>query len=114
MKLGAINQLPDEPVSHNPAIRKRVLIRKGEIPAIAQVARATFPPRQTAAAHAHPDMWELFICENGSGTMTLDNQKIRLTPGQFVLVEPNETHEIQSDENSPLELTMLGIIPQKQ
>jgi quercetin dioxygenase-like cupin family protein len=109
MKTGLVSLLADEPVSHNARIRKRVIVRRGEVPHLAQIARATFPPAETAPAHTHLDMWELFICEEGKGVITVNGSKIALLPGTWVLVHPGDVHELNSDISSGLIVSVIGI-----
>ena len=47
MKLIKINELPEQGVSHNARIRKRVMLEGGE----AGHSRAVFPPGEKAGAH---------------------------------------------------------------
>jgi quercetin dioxygenase-like cupin family protein len=109
MKKLEIDALPDEGVSHDVRIRKRVALRKGEIPHVMQFARAAFRPGQVARAHAHADMWEVFLCNAGRGRITVDGQPQRLKPGCFVVVEPGEVHEVENDGDTDLVLDVLGI-----
>jgi quercetin dioxygenase-like cupin family protein len=110
MQRGEIDAAPDEPVSHNPAVRKRVLLRKGTIAALTQVARARFPAGEIAEAHLHQDMWELFICERGTGTMVVSGQAHLLSRGSWILVEPGESHELRADKGEELTVTTFGIL----
>ena len=109
MKWGSLASIGDEPVSHNAKIKKRVILRRGEVPHLTQIARASFPPGEIAPAHVHPDMWELFICETGEGTITINDGEIKLSPGTWVLVEPGDTHEISSSKGSQLILSVFGL-----
>jgi mannose-6-phosphate isomerase-like protein (cupin superfamily) len=109
MENGDLNSAADEPVSHNSTIRKRVILRKGDVPSIMQVARVTFPPGEIAGAHAHPDMWELFFCEAGCGIMTVESRQVPLTPGAWVMVRPGEVHEVANPRELPLILHVTGV-----
>lgn len=110
MKHGEIGATPEEPVSHNPVVRKRVVLRAGCVPTITQVARARFPPGEVAPIHQHPDMWELFICEEGAGTIFVAGQTLSLVPGSWVLVEPGDPHELRADQNEDLVVTTFGAV----
>jgi quercetin dioxygenase-like cupin family protein len=110
MKQGTLDHLPDQPVSHNPDITKRVLFTHGEIPSVTQYSQASFPPGQIAPAHAHADMYEVFLCLSGTGSLVIDGEAFDLTPGQFFLCEPGETHEIVNDGPDALELLQLGVL----
>jgi len=111
MKKVEIGALPEEGVSHDTRIRKRVALRKGEIPHVTQYARATFKPGQIAPGHAHADMWEVFLCGAGRGRITIAGQSHSLKPGCFVVVEPGEVHEVENNGESDLVIDVFGVVP---
>lgn len=94
-----LDRLPDEPVSHNPCVSKRVLLRNGEIPNITQVSRAVLPPGEVCPAHSHPDMWEMFIAERGCGVMIVDGRSVAIDPGTCLIISPGESHELQNQSS---------------
>jgi quercetin dioxygenase-like cupin family protein len=63
----SLKNLPEESVSHNPEIKKKVMLRFGDLPHLTNFSQARFAPGQTAPAHAHQDMCEVFFVEAGSG-----------------------------------------------
>lgn len=101
----SIDSLPDERVSHNPRVTKRVLLRNGEVPQITQFSRASFPPNEFCGVHTHHDMWEMFLVESGFGVAVVNSTNLALSPGTCLVVEPGEVHEIQN--SSPTELVVL-------
>ncbi len=109
MKILSIDALPDEPVSHNPRILKRVMIRNGQLPHLTQFAQARFRPGQVAAAHTHHDMYEIFFVESGRGQITINGQPHRLATGMCVVVEPGEEHEVANPGETDLVLTYMGL-----
>jgi quercetin dioxygenase-like cupin family protein len=109
MKQTALNQLPEESVSHNPAIKKKVMLRLGELPHLTNFSQAQFAPGQVAADHAHSDMCEVFFVEAGSGVITIDGTAYSLEPGVCIAVEPNETHEVRNTGADQLVLTYFGL-----
>ena len=108
MKSGTLSLLADEAISHNPLVRKKVLLHCGEVPHVTQVSRVVFPLGEIASSHSHADMWELFLCEKGEGVMTINGREIVLAAGNYVLVEPNEAHEICNTGKLSLELYCMG------
>jgi quercetin dioxygenase-like cupin family protein len=110
MKIARLDEIPAEGVSHDPEIRKRVLLRRGEVPHVTQLARATFEPGQVATGHAHADMWEIFVCESGCGRLTVGAETVGLRPGTCVVVEPGERHELANDGPDRLVITVTGVI----
>lgn len=109
MKLTALDQLPLEAVSHNPAIKKQVMLRMGELPHLTNFSQARFQPGQVAEAHAHEDMHEVFFVESGEGTITIEGTPHALRPGVCVAVAPQETHEVVNTGDRDLVLTYFGL-----
>ncbi len=109
MKHTSLETVPEQGVSHNAAIRKRVLLMAGDLPHLTQFAQAQFGPGQVAMAHAHSDMHEVFLVQSGQGTMRIDGQVYRLTPGVCIAVAPGETHEVKNTGSAMLVLTYFGI-----
>jgi quercetin dioxygenase-like cupin family protein len=71
MKFTSLNNLSSEAVSHNPEIKKKVMLRFGDLPHLTNFSQARFAPGQSAAAHAHQDMCEVFFVESGSGLILI-------------------------------------------
>ena len=110
MKQINLNELPDQGVSHNSAIRKKVMLQPGEVPHLTNFSQATFAPGQVANAHAHDDMYEVFFVASGSGLMTVNGTAHRLAPGVCILVEPGDVHEVKNIGKDVLVLTYFGIV----
>jgi quercetin dioxygenase-like cupin family protein len=109
MKWGSLAATAEEAVSHNAKIRKRVIMRRGDVPHLTQISLATFPPGEIAAAHSHPDMWEIFLCDAGEGVMTVNGKDIPLKPGTWVVVEPNDVHQVKNNNDSMMVLSVVGV-----
>lgn len=109
MKLTGLNAVPEESVSHNPAIKKKVMLRSGDLPHLTNFSQACFAPGQVATAHAHADMCEVFFVEVGEGTICVDGQTYALAPGVCVAVEPGEVHEVRNTGTATLVLTYFGL-----
>jgi quercetin dioxygenase-like cupin family protein len=109
MKRTALNDLPEESVSHNPAIKKKVMLRLGDLPHLTNFSQARFAPGQVAAAHAHADMCEVFFVEAGSGVIRVEQQEYALTAGTCIAVEPGEQHEVHNTGSEELVLTYFGL-----
>jgi quercetin dioxygenase-like cupin family protein len=109
MKRIALNDLPEESVSHNPAIKKKVMLRLGDLPHLTNFSQARFAPGQVAAAHAHADMCEVFFVEAGRGIIRVDQQEYALTTGTCIAVEPGEQHEVHNTGSEELVLTYFGL-----
>jgi quercetin dioxygenase-like cupin family protein len=109
MKITALDQLPDAAVSHNPAIKKRVMLGRDDLPHLTNFSQACFAPGQVAPGHSHADMAEVFFVESGQGTITVDGQPYPLSPGTCIAIEPHEHHEVANTGSEDLLLTYFGL-----
>jgi mannose-6-phosphate isomerase-like protein (cupin superfamily) len=109
MKLTSLQELPTLTVSHNSAIKKKVMLQFGDLPHLTNFSQATFAPGHVAQAHFHSDMYEVFFVESGEGTICIDDRNYILKPGSCVTVEPGETHEIINNGTTDLVLTYFGL-----
>ena len=109
MKRRELNTIDQEPVSHNPRIRKQVLLGHDAMPGLIQLAQARVPPGETASGHRHADLHEVFTVIAGEGEMQVDDRLESLTPGTCILVEPGEWHEIRNCGNEELVLQYFSI-----
>lgn len=109
MKMVSLTQIPGEGVSHDPAIRKQVIFRRGELPHIRNFSRAVLTPGQRAKAHSHEDMFEVFYVENGRGRLTVSDTTHLLEAGVSFYVSPHEMHEIANDSAEDLVLLYFAV-----
>lgn len=109
MKIANLNQLPQQAVSHNPEIKKQVMLSQGDLPHLTNFSQATFAPGQIAIAHTHQDMSEVFFVSSGKGIICINQQEYQLVPGVCVSVEAGEVHEVKNTGTENLILTYFGI-----
>lgn len=109
MKIVSLSDVPEEGVSHDPEIKKRVLLRRGDVSRLTSFSRARLVPGQTAHAHRHPDMSEVFFVEEGAGVIRVEGAEHALAPGTCVVVEPGEEHEIVNGGVEDLILLYFGV-----
>ncbi len=109
MKLLRLDDIAEEAVSHNPGVKKRVMLRKGEVPHLTAFAQAVIPPGEIAGAHAHDDMSEVFFVESGAGIIRVDGKEYRLEKGTCVAALPGETHELVNSGDEDLIIIYFGI-----
>ncbi|HEY9663278.1 MAG TPA: cupin domain-containing protein, partial [Allocoleopsis sp.] len=109
MKQTALSEIQEEAVSHNPAIKKKVMLRLGDLPHLTNFSQARFAPGQVAAAHAHADMCEVFFVEAGQGVIQINGIDYPLTPGVCIAVEVGEIHEVKNSGSEDLVLTYFGL-----
>ncbi|PSF35297.1 cupin domain-containing protein [Aphanothece hegewaldii CCALA 016] len=110
MKITTLNELPEKSVSHNPEIKKKVMLNPFEFPNITNFSQATFTPGQIAIAHAHDTMYEIFYIESGEGQIRIDGKDYPLNKGTCVVVEPGEIHEVSNLGQDNLVINVLGIV----
>jgi quercetin dioxygenase-like cupin family protein len=109
MKKVSLAEVPEEGVSHNPQITKQVLLRRGDVPHLTNFSRSRLAPNQTASAHAHASMHEVFYVERGAGVMRINDEELRLEAGVCVAVSPGERHEIANTGDAELVLCYFGV-----
>jgi mannose-6-phosphate isomerase-like protein (cupin superfamily) len=109
MKLTSLTSVPTQSVSHNPEIKKWVLLDSTDLPHLTNFSQARFAPGQVANGHRHGDMYEVFFVESGTGQMLIDGTPYPLEPGTCIAVEPGETHEVINSGTIDLVLTYFGV-----
>ena len=109
MKTTSLAGLPADQVSHNPEIKKKAMLRPGDLPHVTNFSQVRFAPGQVASAHAHRDMYEVFFVESGMGLIRVDGVEHPLEPGVCVAVEPGEVHEIVNAGSVDLVLIYFGV-----
>jgi quercetin dioxygenase-like cupin family protein len=109
MKRVSLADVPAEGVSHNPEITKQVMLRRGDVPHLTNFSRSRLAPGQTAHAHAHAGMHEVFYVESGMGVMKVDGEELRLERGVCVSIAPGERHEIANTSDADLVLCYFGV-----
>ncbi len=113
MRISALENTAETEVSHNPRIKKKVLISAGEIPYITNFSRAVFPAGEVAPGHSHRDMTEVFFVESGRGEICVNGNNVELRPGTCVTVEPTESHELRNTGTSDLVVLYFGVALQE-
>jgi mannose-6-phosphate isomerase-like protein (cupin superfamily) len=109
MKYTNLSQIHATGVSHNPSIRKQVMLENGDLENLTNFAQARFAPGDVAAAHSHADMSEVFFVEAGSGNICVDGVDVALEAGVCVAIAPHEVHEVSNTGEVDLVLTYFGI-----
>lgn len=109
MKYTSLDQASVQAVSHNPAIQKKVMLTKGDLPSLTNFSQAIFPPGQVAQAHFHHDMAEVFFVQSGQGVIKINDQDFLLETGVCVAVEPGEVHEVSNTGTTDLVITYFGL-----
>ncbi|TNF98703.1 MAG: cupin domain-containing protein [Gammaproteobacteria bacterium] len=109
MKITSLDKIRELAVSHNPKIKKKVMIPPGEAGELVYFSQAYFPAGEVVPAHTHEDMGEMFLVQSGKGEILINDQSFQFIPGVCVLVEPGESHEIRNTGDEMLVVTYMGI-----
>jgi len=93
MKHFVPENIPFEPVSHDPQLQKRVLA-KNALPHISAISHIFLRAGDRASEHFHDSFYELFYCIRGELIFTINQKPISLEKGGLLIVEPREPHAI--------------------
>ncbi|MDH3255350.1 MAG: cupin domain-containing protein [Acidobacteriota bacterium] len=110
MKKISLNEVLEQPVSHNPEIAKRVFLAAGAIPGLTNLSQAVVKAGQKADRHTHQDMYEVFVVRHGSGVIEVDDERHPLQCDDCVVIEPGESHEISNPNQEDLVLLYFGLL----
>ncbi len=115
MKFIASNASDFVPASHedpkNPGVLKRVIataadLNAGQVPMLnwsKLAAGNSFQP------HYHEDMQEIFVLLSGRVTMQVGDEAVTMKPGDTVIVEPTEIHQMTNAADELAEYLVFGI-----
>ncbi|HEY0079183.1 MAG TPA: cupin domain-containing protein [Pyrinomonadaceae bacterium] len=109
MKIISLADLTEEGVSHNPEIRKKVLLRRGEVAHLTNLSQARLAPGQSVSPHTHADLYEIFNVLSGTGTTVIDGVEHRIETGSCIVVEPGEAHTITNEGSTDLLLLYFAV-----
>ena len=109
MKIVSLKNIKTEGVSHDPRIRKQVMIRNGNVPHLTSFSRAVFKPKQKITKHRHADMHEIFLIESGNGVIKINGKNRKISKETCITVEPGEEHEIRNTGSRNLVIIYFGI-----
>lgn len=103
------------PASHEdvsrPGVLKRVIATHADIPSgqVMMVNWARLPGGSSFRRHYHEDMQEVFVLITGNVRMTVDGTDVDLGPGDTVIVDPREIHEMLNLADSDAEYLVFGV-----
>lgn len=109
MKQVSLATLPLREVSHNPLIKKQMMIGFDELKPLTQFARAVFPAGEKAPGHSHDNMAEVFFVERGCGNMRINGVDHRFMQGECITVHPGEIHELGNPGTEELVVLYFGV-----
>jgi mannose-6-phosphate isomerase-like protein (cupin superfamily) len=109
MKLIHLSDIQETGVSHNPEIKKKVILAKGYIPNLTSFSQATFLPNQKVDTHEHPTMFEVFFIQEGKAVFTIEDKNFELKAGDCITIEPGELHSQENPFDKPVTWLYFGI-----
>ena len=94
-----------------PGVLKKVLFQRNDLQqgSIQMVNWAKLLAGKSFAAHYHEDMQEIFIMMVGAARLTVGAKTVIMRPGDAVLIEPRETHQMWNDGERDAEYLAIGI-----
>jgi mannose-6-phosphate isomerase-like protein (cupin superfamily) len=98
MKFSSLDSLPLEPVSHDPALKKKLLVGQGALPHIKAISHMELGPGDRASRHSHENACEVFYGIRGRVDFVVAGTPVSLTEGSCLVVEPGEEHSIEGAE----------------
>lgn len=92
MRLVKTSEVPATGVSHNPEIKKKVLVERGVIPQVMTFGEATFLPGQGVDEHVHDTAYEVFYIQSGKAEFVVNGEAVTVFPGDCIVIEQGEKH----------------------
>lgn len=109
MKLIKLEDIPQVSISHDPNIKKKVILEKGYIPQLMTFAQATFQPGQSVEEHKHDTMFEVFFIQSGKADFVVSGKKVVVKKGDVISIEPEELHSQSNPYEKPVTWLYFGI-----
>ncbi len=108
MKITTLGQTSVIPTMHGTG-KKKVLVPTHTVPHLNTFSQVEFAPGEQVEEHAHPDMTEVFLIEDGEALIIVEGKEYQVKKGTCVLVSPKEKHSVVSNGTVPLVMTYFGI-----
>ncbi|MCL9780588.1 cupin domain-containing protein [Vibrio sp. S4M6] len=71
------------------------------------IDRQVIPPGSTVGYHKHGNNEEMYILLEGTGTMTIDNQTVKVKKGDMIKNPPFGEHGLINDSSSNIEMLII-------
>ena len=113
MKLVDATCLAEEGVSHDPDIKKKVVLRAADMQntGFTQMATARIPPGGKITPHSHHDMIEVFYVLKGTGRFVVNDGVVNVAAGSTIKIDPKEIHSISNESSdADLEVLYFGVV----
>lgn len=107
------------PASHenpnDPGCLKRVLAGRDDLidGKVQMVNWSRLPVGKSFQAHYHEDMQEVFVLIDGQVKMQVDDQTVKLSAGDAILIDPGEVHDMTNVGQCDVSYLVFGISRQQ-
>jgi len=109
MKLYDLDKTPETPVSHEPRLKKKVLVPEG-IGCVRHISNIVLKKGDHVASHAHETATEVFYCTRGTVEFSVNGKSAAMKNGTCLVVEPGEAHAIVA-VGEEAELIYMMVVP---
>lgn len=89
-------------------ISKEVIIGRGILPNVTQIAVSSLAEAQQTELHCHPTMYEVYYILEGEAKYIVGDQEYLVGSGDFVVVPPNTMHQ-QTVTRGPHKILYWGL-----
>jgi mannose-6-phosphate isomerase-like protein (cupin superfamily) len=79
-------------------------IRELHHTAVQSLAEATLEPGQSTQRHYHRETEEIYLVTKGSGELEVDGERLRVRPGDAILIPAGAWHALENDGTSELRI----------
>lgn len=93
MKLYTLEKAQEKPVSHDPGLKKKLLVPDG-VGCVRHISHIVLKQGESVADHSHSGGAEVFYCIRGSLKFSVNGEPALLSEGSCIIVEPGEAHAI--------------------
>lgn len=109
MRLVHSNRIPETSVSHDPGLKKKVILEKGYIPSLMMLSEAGLKPGESFSSHKHDTMYEVFYIKSGKVVFVVNKDEVVVENGDCICIEPRETHYQKNPFAKPARWLYFGI-----
>lgn len=94
---------------------KKVLLYGPDIKGkIGQIQEVKFKADSMTNPHYHKVQEEIFYVLSGSAKIIINDRELRTHPGELIICEPNEIHQVINDTSQDFHLLVFKINPKKE
>ncbi len=109
MRYIKLEDIIETDVSHDPSIKKKIILEKNTVPKLMNLGKATLKPGQCTTKHKHNTMYEIFYVLSGKAKFNIEGKSFEIEKEQCILIEPRETHSQSNPYKKNVDLLYFGI-----